>query len=96
METHVSFPSICNLLLADTCRQFFLLFSAQIKEQLSVDLNVPVWKQELKGWANRKVTDNVSERLYKNDISEIITYSFKNLEEILCSTVSRLSKKLNQ
>ncbi|XP_060601167.1 FAS-associated factor 1-like [Ruditapes philippinarum] len=31
---------------------------AQIKEQLSLDLGIPICKQELKGWANRKVTDN--------------------------------------
>ena len=36
------------------------IFSGKIKEVLSADLNIPVSKQELKGWASRKVHDNVS------------------------------------
>lgn len=47
------------------------LFAGQIKETLSIELNIPIGKQELKGWASRKVTDNV--RYPSQRLSSVVT-----------------------
>lgn len=46
----------------------YVKISGQIKETLSIELSVPIGKQELKGWDSRRVTDNVNFILYKQQL----------------------------
>ena len=50
-----------------------LSFVGKIKEVLSADLNIPASKQDLKGWASRKVHDNVSVYITGLDNSIFLT-----------------------
>ncbi|XP_053394112.1 FAS-associated factor 1-like isoform X1 [Mercenaria mercenaria] len=74
---------------------------AQIKEQLSVDLGIPISKQELKGWANRKVTDNALLRdlhLPKENTLFLLTPDFHQIEPTATtssSVIDNLSRNYN-
>ncbi|KAH3697404.1 FAS-associated factor 1-like [Dreissena polymorpha] len=72
---------------------------AQIKEILSNELGVPVIRQELKGWANRKVTDNIVLRdlhLPKENNLFLLTPDLHSTAETSAGTSASLSDNLSR
>lgn len=81
-----------DVFIDDTCTV------AQIKEQLSTDLEIPISKLELKGWTHRKVTDNSVLRdlhLPKENTLFLLTPDFHRTEAT-AGTSSSVTENLNR